>query len=40
MYTEEIQIGLTAKISKVVDSIEFEEDDLIRESLGHKLFNG
>ena len=40
MYTEEIHIGLTAKTSKVIDTIEFEEDDLIREGLGHKLFNG
>lgn len=40
MYKEEIHIGLTAKTSKVIDTIEFEEDDLIREGLGHKFFNG
>ena len=40
MYTEEIHIGLTVKTSKVIDTIEFEEDDLIREGMGHKLFNG
>lgn len=40
MHTEEIHIGLTAKTSKVVDTIEFEEEDLIREGLGHKYFNG
>ena len=40
MYTEEIHIGLSAKTSKVIDTIEFEEDDLIREGMGHKLYNG
>ncbi len=40
MYTEEIHIGVTAKTSKVVGTIEFEEDDLIREGLGNKYFNG
>lgn len=40
MYTEEIHIGLTAKTSKVVGTIEFEEDDLIREGMGQKLYNG
>lgn len=31
MYTEEIHIGLTTKTSKVIGTIEFEEDDLIRD---------
>ena len=40
VYTEEVHIGLSAKTSKVVGTIEFEEDDLIYEGLGHKYFNG
>ena len=40
VYTEEIHIGVTAKTTKVIGTIEFEEDDLIREGLGHKYFNG
>lgn len=31
MYTEEIHIGLTTKTPKVIGTIEFEEDDLIRD---------
>ena len=40
MYIEEVHIGLSTKTSKVVGTIEFEEDDLIYEGLGHKYFNG
>ena len=40
MYTEDIRIGVTAKTSKVIGTIEFEEEDLIREGLGAKYFNG
>ena len=40
MYTEDIHVGLTSNTSKVVETIEFEEDDLIREGLGQKYFNG
>ena len=40
MYTEEVHIGLSTKTSKVVGTIEFEEEDLIREGMGHKYFNG
>lgn len=40
MYTEDVHIGLTTKTSEVVETIEFEEDDLIREGLGQKFFNG
>lgn len=40
MYTEDIHIGVTAKTSKVIGTIEFEEEDLIREGLGAKYFNG
>lgn len=40
MFTEEIHIGKTTKISEVVGTIEFEEDDLIREGMGPKIHNG
>lgn len=40
MYTEEIHIGKTTKISEVVRTIEFEEEDLIREGMGPKFHNG
>lgn len=40
MYTEDIHIGVTAKTSKVIGTIEFEEEDLIPEGLGAKYFNG
>ena len=40
MFTEEIHIGKTTKISEVVRTIEFEEEDLIREGMGPKLHNG
>lgn len=39
MFTKEIHIGRTTKISEVVGTIEFEEDDLIREFMGSKLSN-
>ena len=37
MYTEDIHIGVTAKTSKVIGTIEFEEEDLIREGLGRSI---
>ena len=40
MYIEKVHIGLSTKTSKVVGTIEFEEDVLIYEGLGHKYFNG
>lgn len=39
-YVEKIHIGVTTTNTKVVGTIEFEEEDLIREGLGAKLFNG
>lgn len=37
MYREDIHIGVTAKTSKVIGTIEFEEEDLIREGLGRSI---
>lgn len=37
---ENIHIGVTTKTLKVIDTIEFEEEDLIREGLGTIFFNG
>ena len=37
MYTDDIHIGVTAKAFKVIGTIEFEEEDLIREGLGRSI---
>ena len=40
MFKEDVHIGLTTKTSKVSSTIEFEEDDLIREGMSDRFLKG